>query len=667
MTGFQTLADLIQEKLERGETSHTEYNPLYVTKEEAAALLEAARANDGYDRILPALDILASLFNLDEFEKQTLFVILAPEVEPGYGRIFAYLQDDLNKKFPTISLISSLLSKNRHIFSYLSPDAPLRAFRLIQFIDTDDGTPLLSQPIKIEESVRDFIFGHYRLDNRVQAFCRLFPRLPEGEISAEERAFAQKIAKGADQKKRFLFHFHGNSTTEKKKKARQIASELGYGLLTVNTLAALKSGETFTDLMPLLYREAILSGTLLYFDNLDALLKNGDFAIYEAPFFDSVDRFSWLTFFSSQRAWSPNDVLKEHIFFDSSFKKPEYDDSLALWEKYLKEIDPSLAEDAASKMARMLRFGEDEIAQTAHLLKARQFSGEPIDVKTVYEICRKRVSDELNHLAQPIKSDNTLHDIVLPKEQTDQLKNLISHYNHQRQVFETWGFKKFFQSQGIGVLFTGPPGTGKTMAASILANEMGLDLYRIELSQIVSKYVGETEKNLSKIFEAAEGSGVMLFFDEADAVFGKRTEVKDAHDRYANIEVSYLLQRIEEYDGPVILATNYKRNIDDAFVRRLRFIVEFPFPDEAMREMIWRKVFPAKAPLQKDIDFAFLAKNFRLSGANIRNIALFSAFYAAEKRGSITMKQIIMSIKKELQKSGKTYKPSDFGVYRNLD
>jgi len=205
------------------------------------------------------------------------------------------------------------------------------------------------------------------------------------------------------------------------------------------------------------------------------------------------------------------------------------------------------------------------------------------------------------------------------------------------------------------------------MAASILANEMGLDLYRIELSQVVSKYIGETEKNLSRIFEAAEGSGVMLFFDEADAIFGKRTVVKDAHDRYANIEVSYLLQKIEEYDGPVVLASNFRKNIDEAFVRRLRFIVEFPFPDETIREMIWKKVFPDKSPLEKEIDFAFLAKNFRLSGANIRNIALFAAFFAAEDGGTIAMKHIIRGIKRELQKEGKTYKPSDFGIYQKSD
>jgi len=194
------------------------------------------------------------------------------------------------------------------------------------------------------------------------------------------------------------------------------------------------------------------------------------------------------------------------------------------------------------------------------------------------------------------------------------------------------------------------------MAAGIIAHELELDLYRIELSRIVSKYIGETEKNLAQIFDAAEGAGVILFFDEADALFGKRTEVKDAHDRYANIEVSYLLQRIEEYNGLVILASNFRRNIDEAFLRRMHFIVEFPFPDEKMRKEIWKKVFPEEAPLAKNIDFGFLAKNFKLSGGNIRNVALAGAFWATENSGQITMEHLLQGVKREYQKMGKSFR-----------
>ena len=426
---------------------------------------------------------------------------------------------------------------------------------------------------------------------------------------------------------------------------------------------ALEAFESIGDLMGLLYREAILAGSLVYFDAFDAFFNHQQYPIYESLLFDGLNQFSWLTFFASEKQWKPKSLPKVHMFMDFAFSAPGYSDSLLLWEKHLNEVDTVMAGEIAPSLAQLFQFNEDRMAEIVHMLKTQQFSGKQIDKKIVYDTCRKRVSSDLSHLAQHLTSTNKLEDIVLPKDQVTQLKTIISHYKNQRRVFEEWGFKKYFQSQGIGVLLTGPPGTGKTMAASLLANEMGLDLYRIELSQVVSKYIGETEKNLSGIFEAAEGSGVMLFFDEADAIFGKRTEVKDAHDRYANIEVSYLLQRIEAYDGPVMLASNFRKNIDEAFVRRLRFIVEFPFPDEAMREIIWKKVFPRTSPLDKEIDFAFLAKKFKLSGANIRNIALFSAFFAVEKGEIITMQHIIHGIKRELQKAGETYKSSDFGVY----
>jgi len=671
MAGFHTLDNLIKKKLKSKDITHREFNPFYITSEEVLALLDEEWPDNDTKEVFPGLEILGSLFDLDDFEKKVLMVILAPEIETKYERIYAYVQDDLNRKFPTVSLILSLLPKNSEeklqILPYFSSHSPLRIFRLIKFVDPGNGTSFLHQPINIEDSVRDFIFGYYHLDSRLQAFCQLIPPADQNEKPPEAESLVKRITQGIEKDRRFLLHLYGRSDVEKKNRALQIASEPGYGLLVVNTLQALESVDSIIDLMGLLYREAALSGTLVYFDAFDALFEHKQYPLYEPLLFDGLDRFSRLTFFASEKQWKPKKLPKAHTFLNFAFLLPEYSDSLLLWEKYLKEIDIAIAEGIAPSLAQLFRFSEDEIAEIAHMLKTKQFSGAQIDKKAVYDTCREKVSAELNYLSQHLKSSNGLKDIVLPKDQIVQLKTIISHYDNQRRVFEEWGFKKYFQSQGIGVLFTGPPGTGKTMAASILANEMGLDLYRIELSQVVSKYIGETEKNLSRIFEAAEGSGVMLFFDEADAIFGKRTVVKDAHDRYANIEVSYLLQKIEEYDGPVVLASNFRKNIDEAFVRRLRFIVEFPFPDEAIREMIWKKVFPDKSPLEKEIDFAFLAKNFRLSGANIRNIALFAAFFAAEDEGTIAMKHIIRGIKRELQKEGKTYKPSDFGIYQKSD
>src|SRR5207247_6142077 len=223
-------------------------------------------------------------------------------------------------------------------------------------------------------------------------------------------------------------------------------------------------------------------------------------------------------------------------------------------------------------------------------------------------------------------------------------------------VHADWGFeRKLPLGRGINALFSGPPGTGKTMAAQVIASEFQLDLYQIDLSQVVSKYIGETEKNLRKVFDEADASQAILFFDEADALFGKRSEVKDAHDRYANIEVGYLLQRMEEYEGIAILATNLRQNVDEAFVRRLRFIVEFPFPDEEHRRRIWEVTFPREAPLADDVDVAALARDLKLAGGNIKNIALAAAFGAATDGGGIGMSHLLRAARREYQKIGRSW------------
>jgi len=256
---------------------------------------------------------------------------------------------------------------------------------------------------------------------------------------------------------------------------------------------------------------------------------------------------------------------------------------------------------------------------------------------------------------------------VLPRLQLSTLRMIGTMIRQRSTVYDDWGFeRKLSMGKGVIALFAGPSGTGKTMAAEIIAHELGLDVYKIDLSGVVSKYIGETEKNLEKIFSEAQDSDAILFFDEADALFGKRSEVKDAHDRYANIETAYLLQRTEEYSGLVILASNIKKNMDEAFVRRLHFLVDFPFPEEAERLEIWKRTFPREAPQAADIDFDFLARKFKITGGNIRNIILASAFLAAEERTPIGMRHLIRASSVEFQKMGKLVVEGDFERYFGL-
>ena len=256
---------------------------------------------------------------------------------------------------------------------------------------------------------------------------------------------------------------------------------------------------------------------------------------------------------------------------------------------------------------------------------------------------------------------------MLPVDSTQQLHEICEQVRHRARVFEAWEFdRKLSLGKGLNALFCGPSGTGKTMAAGIVARELGLDLYKIELSGVVSKYIGETEKNLARVFDEAEATSAILFFDEADALFGKRSEVKDAHDRYANVETSYLLQRMEEYEGISILATNLRRNMDDAFVRRIAFVVQFPEPEEPERLRIWQGVFPEALPRRDDIDLAFMARQFKLSGGHIKNIALSAAFLSATDGTAMSMRHIVRATRRELQKMGKSVASVEFGVYAGI-
>jgi SpoVK/Ycf46/Vps4 family AAA+-type ATPase len=285
----------------------------------------------------------------------------------------------------------------------------------------------------------------------------------------------------------------------------------------------------------------------------------------------------------------------------------------------------------------------------------------------LFKAAREQSDQSLGTLAVRVKLVHSWDDLILPRELLQRVREVVAAIKHRHVVYSGWGFEdKIASGKGIKVLFAGASGTGKTMTAGVMARDLELDLYKIDLSGVVSKYIGETEKNLDRIFRAAQSSNAILFFDEADALFGKRSEVKDAHDRYANIEVAYLLQKIEEYEGAVILASNLSRNIDGAFSRRMHYVVEFPVPDERSRERLWRGMFPARAPLAKDVDFDFIAKQFTISGGEIRNVVLDAAFLAAQHGQAITMRQIVIALAHQMMKQGKVPTPTDFKQYHEL-
>jgi SpoVK/Ycf46/Vps4 family AAA+-type ATPase len=269
----------------------------------------------------------------------------------------------------------------------------------------------------------------------------------------------------------------------------------------------------------------------------------------------------------------------------------------------------------------------------------------------------------VENLADRVALVHAWNDLVLPAPTLRRLKEFAGAIRNRDKVFRDWSFlRPAGGTPSLRALFSGMSGTGKTMSAAVIARDLGVDLYRIDLSAVVSKYIGETEKNLERIFHSAEGSNGILFFDEADALFGKRSEVKDAHDRYANIEIAFLLQRMETYDGVMILATNLAGNLDEAFSRRIQFAIEFPLPDDEQRAQLWKLLLPAEAP-KHDIDYSFLARQFQLTGGEIRNVSLDAAFLAAHEDDAITMNHLVRAVARQRRKQGKLPTPSEFKHY----
>lgn len=535
---------------------------------------------------------LQERLQLDTFERLLITMLFAPELYAKYEKIYAYLQDDLNKAYPTVQLVDLLLCRtaeeSQKLYSYFITPSKLTMLCLVEFASEESTELLFTRPLKLSTSLRNYLLGDMHIKGTLPTYCRLLEPVESGACELEIKS-----------DKRYIVNLYGYADGQKITNARQIASQLGFGLLTVDTEEAMKHNGDTAQLVSQCVRDALLCGAIIYFESFDALLRNIT-ANRERNLLKKLEQLVWVSMVSTRSTWNPMELPQSITFYP---------------------------------------------------------------VKTTESVpFAKTAQNALDRYAKAIISGNTMDDIVIPEKQKTQLHEVTIHYSHQSKVFEEWGYQKFFQSQGITLLFSGSSGTGKTMAASIVANRLGLALYKIDLSHMVSKYIGETEKNLSNIFELAQGSGVVLFFDEADAIFGKRAEVKEAHDRYANIEVSYLLQKIEEYEGIVILASNFKENIDEAFLRRFRFIIDFPTPDAEHREKIWHKVLPEKL-LNSPMDFSTFAKSFKLSGANIRNIALYAAFYAAEKNSKIAKEHLVKALKNELEKTGTSFNARDIDTF----
>lgn len=637
----------------------------------------------GIDLPLPRL---AQLFALSPFEVEVLLICVAPELDLGYETLYAYVQNDITRKRPSVDLALKLLCPTLEdrlaCATVLAPDGALRRHRLVRlFDDPQDRDPALpARFMKADQRVVDFLLDRDKTDERLISFTRqIAPACGLAEMALPAELITQLIhatrscAEGALAEEGGIFFFHGPYGVGKQAAAGAMCAELGLPLLVADLGPALAVDGSLAETLALLLREAALRGAGLYLALDKTLLADEKQArTYGTALARALAHPGRPIFLGSEIPWHPVGLWADTHFLSFEFPLPTFPLRLRLWERALRNNSHRLGANVdLAALADKFLFSAGQIRdaarQAAHLTMIRAADAGELSMDDLHAAARAQSNQGLRRLAQKIEPVYTWSDIVLPPRAMQQLHEVYASVKYRHVVYSRWGFeRKLALGKGLNALFSGPSGTGKTMAAEILAHKLKLDLYKIDLSCVVSKYIGETEKNLDRIFREAKASNAILFFDEADALFGKRSEVRDAHDRYANIEVAYLLQKMEEYDGIVILATNLRKNMDEAFARRMHHTVEFPFPDAACRERIWEGMFPPEAPLADGVDFRFLAHQFELSGGNIRNIALAAAFMAAESDGVISMEHLILATAREFQKMGKLPSKASFRQYYEL-
>jgi len=595
----------------------------------------------------PALMRLCKAFGLSPFERDVLLLCAGVELDAKFSQLCAAIQGNPNRTHPTFSLALAVLP-GAH-WSALTRASPLRRWSLIA---VGQGDTLTTSPLSIDERVLHYLTGLSYIDERLQSLISLVPT--PSELPESHRNLARRIADTWSRSGRDfspIIQLCGDENAGKRDIVASACDILG---LQLHAIRGADIPNTVTDremLARLWERESVLSVGALLVDCDDT--EVGDYGRSVLPFLDSMH--TPLIVVSREPLSAGRHAA---IRFDA--KKPSTAEQRALWREALGRIGGELNEGIEHVVAQFDLSVEGIRTASAVLLgQLSTIQGNQLG-HLLWDACSAQMRPRLESLAQRIEPAVTWNDLVLPHPQLQILHNIAVHCRQRTRVYETWGFAaKVSRGLGISALFVGASGTGKTMAAEVLANELRLDLYRIDLSQVVSKYIGETEKNLRRVFDAVEGGGAILLFDEADALFGKRSEVKDSHDRYANIEVSYLLQRMEAYRGLAILTTNMKEALDPAFIRRIRFIVHFPFPDAGQRAEIWRRIFPSNTPTE-DLDIDKLA-HLNVAGGNVRNIAMNAAFLAADADEPVRMAHLLQATRVEYAKLEKPLTEPEIG------
>jgi AAA+ superfamily predicted ATPase len=652
-----------------------------VGPEEVGVILTAVRAG-GFDKAPAAwpaeervaraapLERLRRVFGLQAREAELLLVALGPELEPRLRRVYGFLQDNLGAERPSVGLALELVfatpAERLRARALFAAEAPLRFYRLLM-VGGGVSEPIWGKELVVPERVVHALSDGAGLDDALAVAARVLPEgVPLGEVNVggphKARALALLEAAGVKEPAavgsapRPLVLLKGPRHSGRKHLARALGAALGRPLLLLDLSAVPRDAGEQARLCRTAMRDALLAGAALYVDEADA---HGD---PEGPFLlpaavtSALGRFPDLLFLSGQKRIEGLDVLGRDVL-RLTCELPTPGERAAMWRAAL-PADVTLEPDAdVAELSRKYTLGAGQIVAGARdAANAARLRGAPPQVRMadLLEGARMQLQHRLGSLADRITRTYDWGDLILPEDVVEVLKEMVTFAKFRQKVYEEMGFGgKHAYGRGLSALFSGPPGTGKTMVAGIMARELDMELFRIDLSRVVSKWIGETEKNLGKVFDEAALSHAIILFDEADSLFAKRTEVKSSVDRYANLEVNYLLQRMEAYEGVSILTTNYDENLDEAFKRRLNFRVEFPFPDLEAREKLWPLMLPRQVSTTGEIDWQRLAKRFELSGGNIRNAVLRAAFYAAEGDLPIDQEMLERAATREADEMGK--------------
>ena len=614
----------------------------------------SGRELDAASELPPALELLGDHLGLTPFERRVLLLVAASELDPGFAARCARANGGASAPYPTLALAMSILPGAS--WDAVSPQRPLRYWRLVE-LDEPRSEALTATRLRIDERVVGFIKGLNELDDRIGHIVtavadELGPRLPESHVrtvDAIETALREEFAGDRPP----AIELVGVDAAVRRGLAAAAAERLGCQLFEITPQRIPSGAIELGDLMRIWERETLLLPVLLYVDAAE--LDPGDTATVDGL----LEAIRAQVLLGCREPWP----LRSRRLRVIDAARPTAGEQEELWRRELAAADLEAGaggagdgQDAAARLGSEFDLNQlviaDVVCQVAH-------SG--AGPSGLWAACRAQVRPRLDTLARRLEPSATWDDLVLPPDELALLRNLVDQVRGRATVLRSWGLAdRIKRGSAVTALFAGASGTGKTLAAEVVAGELELDLYRIDLAGVVSKYIGETERNLRRVFDAAEEGGALLLFDEADALFGKRSEVKDSHDRYANIEVNYLLARMEDYRGVAILATNQRHALDDAFLRRLRFIVPFPFPAPTERVRLWERAFPAQTPVG-ELDIERLAR-LAASGGMIRNIALNAAFCAAGRGTDVTMELVLEMARVEFRKVEQPVNDSAFRV-----